>query len=375
MASVPPPPTESQPVDSERPTSSGESKRPSPRESKRAEKPPRVEPSYGSDENGLVWAYWCEAEKAPRLIEGPAVLEALADTTSPGFAWLHFNLSNANAARWLDEHLELPEAFYEALEETTGSTRLERDDESLVAVVHDVLFDFGFDAADIATVNVVTQPRLLVSARTRPLRSIDRLRAEVKGGEPFRSSAELFARLLRDQAEVLADILRQVGTRIDAIEDAILTKGGQKHRAELGSLRRLLVRLRRLLAPEPAALFRLLGRPPSWLGSEDVVDLRQAAEEFSIVVSESTGISERIKLLQEEIAARSSEENNTSLFVLTLVTTAALPFNVVGALFGMNVGGIPLAESPRGFWSIVALVAVFTAVVGYLVARRRQNSA
>jgi zinc transporter len=29
-----------------------------------------------------------------------------------------------------------------------------------------------------------------------------------------------------------------------------------------------------------------------------------------------------------------------------------LPTTIISGLFGMNVGGIPLAESPHGFWTV-----------------------
>ena len=52
-------------------------------------------------------------------------------------------------------------------------------------------------------------------------------------------------------------------------------------------------------------------------------------------------LQERIKLLQEEIAAHVGEQNSRSLFVLTIVTVLALPINITTGLMGMNVGGIP----------------------------------
>ena len=81
------------------------------------------------------------------------------------------------------------------------------------------------------------------------------------------------------------------------------------------------------------------------------------------------GLQERIKLLQEEIAAAVQESNSRSLFVLTVVTVLALPINILAGLFGMNVGGVPLANDPRGFWIIVAVVLAFTAVAGWLALR------
>jgi hypothetical protein len=73
---------------------------------------------------------------------------------------------------------------------------------------------------------------------------------------------------------------------VDEIEDKVLTNRISVSRTELGALRRVLVRLQRLLAPEPAALFRLLSRPPAWVGAEDVQDMREAAEEFSVAVAD-----------------------------------------------------------------------------------------
>jgi zinc transporter len=61
-----------------------------------------------------------------------------------------------------------------------------------------------------------------------------------------------------------------------------------------------------------------------------------------------------------------AEANNRSLYVLTIVTVLALPINIMAGLFGMNVGGIPLAEHAHGFWIVVALIATFTAIAAWL---------
>jgi len=52
-----------------------------------------------------------------------------------------------------------------------------------------------------------------------------------------------------------------------------------------------------------------------------------------------------------------------------VVTVLALPINILAGLFGMNVGGIPLAENSHGFWILVSLVLAFTAVAGWLALR------
>jgi zinc transporter len=134
-----------------------------------------------------------------------------------------------------------------------------------------------------------------------------------------------------------------------------------------------LVRLQRLLAPEPAALFRLLTKPPAWILDDDLQELRQSTEEFNVALSDMSALQERIKLLQEEIAGRVAEASNRTLYVLTVVTVLALPINIIAGLLGMNVGGIPLSEHPMGFWIVVAIIVVFTALAAWIAFRKSRD--
>ncbi|PYJ50209.1 MAG: hypothetical protein DME83_10125, partial [Verrucomicrobia bacterium] len=72
----------------------------------------------------------------------------------------------------------------------------------------------------------------------------------------------------------------------------------------------------------------------------------------------ASALVERVKQLQEELAALVNEQTNRTLFVLTVVTVLALPINLVAGLFGMNVGGIPLAQHPYGFLLVVGPLLV-----------------
>lgn len=335
----------------------------------------KPDPTYGSDEHGLVWGFRFRPGQAAQPITAATAAELLAAADSRSrqeFFWLHFSLANTASETWLQQNLNLPETFYDSLHSELGSTRLEQDAGALVAVIYDVLFDFSFDASNISTTSLCIGPRLLVSGRLRPLRSVDHLRAAVRAGEDFRSPVELLAHLLRDQAGVLVDILRQATARVDQIEDRLLANRLSSNRAEIGNLRRVLVRLQRLLAPEPAALFRLLNRPPDWISKEDAQELRQAAEEFSGAVTDSAALVERVKLIQEELMALVNEQTNRTLYVLTVVTVLALPINMVAGLFGMNVGGVPLAEHGYGFLMVAGFLVVLTALLAYLVFNRRE---
>jgi zinc transporter len=328
---------------------------------------------YGGDANGLIcgFRFALGGHVTALDTEAAAAWLALPAADRPGaFLWLHFNLNHRSAERWLSACSGLDPSFYEALHEGSRTTRIERVHDSVFAVLNDVTYDFAFEASQVATLWVSARQHLVVTARRSPLRSVDRLRAAVNRGDAVPSAAALLDHLLREQADELQRIARTASERVDDLEDLLLAGRAARPVAELAQLRRMSVRLQRLLAPEPGAFFRMLAQPPLWISDADRQRLQQANEEFAVVLRDIGALQERSKLLQEESTARVAEQNNRSLFVLTMVTVLALPINLISGLLGMNVGGVPLNQHPFGFWLVLALIVGVTATIGWLAVRR-----
>ena len=144
----------------------------------------------------------CLSSKSVRtLADCDADIAEYAERNAKNLAWLSESFATAKAhgspgimvVIQADPGFDWPESFYEGLHGETASTRLEQQDLTLVSILHDVLFGFAFDPADISTVILCITPHLVVSARLKPLRSVDRLRAAVRAGHPFGSSAAALA--------------------------------------------------------------------------------------------------------------------------------------------------------------------------------------
>jgi zinc transporter len=325
---------------------------------------------YGSEKTGLISGYLFEPGECGRSVDADEACDALARGTT-AFAWLHFNLANQASLRWLRQRLSLADGFYDSLQQAT-STRLEVAGASVVAIINDATV-FGLETGEVSTLGVCVSARLFVSARHTPLRSVDRLRDAVRAGECFQSPLELLAHLLRDQADILAQIVRDAGVEVNTIEDRLFANQIATSRPKLGAIRRMLVRLQRLLAPEPSALFRMLSRPLHWVHAGDVDQLRQAAEELSSSVSDCVALVERVRLLQEEASASINEQTNRILFILTGVTVVTLPMTIIPGFLGMNVGGIPLRDHGGGFWMVVAFVLGVAALGALLLVRSSRD--
>ncbi len=78
---------------------------------------------------------------------------------------------------------------------------------------------------------------------------------------------------------------------------------------------------------------------------------------------------DRAAVIQDEIANRIAEHTNRNMYTLSVVAALMLPLGVITGLFGMNVGGIPLADNKSGFLAITLLLSAVV-ILQVLIFRR-----
>jgi len=151
----------------------------------------------------------------------------------------------------------------------------------------------------------------------------------------------------------------------------IIEGSGQQIRSGILELRREVIKLRRYLAPQREALSRLYAEKVSWLSEHDRLEVREASDKITRYVEDLDSARDRAGVTFEELSSRQAEQMNSRMYVLSLIAGLFLPLGFLTGLLGINVGGIPLAESPWGFFEVVAFLIVV--IVVQIVVFRRKN--
>lgn len=305
-------------------------------------------------EGGLICGYQLLDDGLVRNLPVDGIVEALAHREL--VTWLHFNLSDARARRWLLDAGLLPAALREVLHEHDDNRRIEGADDGLLLVMSDFTFDAEADPSEVGPLWCFVSPHLLITARTRPLRSVDELRLELRGGRTeARTGVELLATLLELRSARLRRLANEMIEHLDEIEDEILAGNIKEQREQLGRTRRLCARLRRQFVPERGDLNKFLHRPTTMLGKTDSEALQESTETLGFAIEEIAELYERAKLLQEELASRLAENTGRNLYVLSILTAVLLPMTLVTGIFGMNVADLPGLHQDS-FWRIMLLI-------------------
>lgn len=304
-----------------------------------------------NDDSGLI----CAFRLSPLSSAGREALAESPDTP----LWLHFNVSDSRARRWLRAQPDIPAAAHEALLGSHPRVHVQKLEHGFVAVLGDLNHGFDSDPEGFGELRLLVTATRVVSTRRHPLRTVDQLRRALSDGVsvPEGSTLGLFQRLIETLAETFSSVTEKLGEQVDDAEDRILAGAYQKPGRALGAIRRLLVRLRRLLVANRSALLRAPERLLPVDDTEHRRGLREALDRLDAVSQDLELVLERARLLEEEIARRLSETTNRSLFVLSIVTTALLPITLITGVFGMNMGGLPWLDSPHGFERVLWMMA------------------
>ena len=200
---------------------------------------------------------------------------------------------------------------------------------------------------------------------------MDKLRREIGGGLKVDRPVAIITHFLHHVTETLSDLLVELTNNVDDLEEDLLAGKLDCQVPELGRIRRVAVRLRRHMVPQAHALTSLLSRLPPWVGEDGARDLRAAVERLAALGHDLDLVQERARLVGDQLSGRLMEATNRNLYILSIVTVIFMPMTLVTGIFGMNLGGMPGAQHPIGFWYGIVFMVALGGVTAWLLRKLR----
>ncbi|WP_110657323.1 zinc transporter ZntB [Salinicola halimionae] len=319
------------------------------------------------NETALVAAYELNGRGGGKLLSIRQLREAWADPERP--LWMHLDFRHDDVHTYLEEIAGLDEAVVEALLEEDTRPRVAKFGEGAVSSLRGINLNPGAAPEDLISLRLWIAPTRLITLRRRPLRSVSDVREKIDSGNGALSIPDLLAWLTEALVDKVGDISHQIDDRLGELEEDQLSDR-EVDPDDLSRLRRSLITLRRFMGPQRDCLDQL-AQGPDWLDGDTKVSIRESANQLSRYVEDFHAMQERALILQEQLVNEHNERLNQRMYMLAIVTTVFLPLSFLTGLLGVNVGGIPGADSPHGFLIFLVLMAVIGGWVMWLLKRKR----
>lgn len=303
---------------------------------------------------GLVFGFHFHDGQARPVSDATlgAALEAGHD-----WLWLHLALSDHRARRFLETMPGIADDARALMLSAEDRIQLHLTEGGAFGILPDIERDFVDQTLGAGRFFFWLDGQHLLTARRHPLRAAEHLRDQVAGGLALASPAQALARLPEHFAALVEARLVSLAAELGRIEDEVLADRFSDTKA-LGALRRELSRYAREFSGLRAAVHRAMSARHGGLTNSPLLEqlppLLQEVEDFD---RDAGALTDRARLIYEEIETRAAATTNRSLAALTVASTLLLPPTLVSGMFGMNLTGIPWGQHPHGFWIVAALIA------------------
>jgi zinc transporter len=317
-----------------------------------------------TDDDGLVYAYQLDGSGAGRALDWEGVRSWQAER---GDLWVHLDRRVEASREWLRAGSGLDPVAVEALLAEETRPRSVAIGDGLMVILRGVNLNPGAEPEDMVSIRLWVDARRIISIRARRVMAV----SDIKDRIEERRGPATAARFLVDLASRLVDrmgpVLDELDDEADDLENQILE--GEEHavRVRLRDIRRTAIALRRHLAPQREALSRLQGEEQPWIDAALRMRLREVADRVTHYVENLDELREHAAVIQDEIANRMSEKMNRNMYILSVVAAVMLPLGLITGLLGINVGGIPGADSPLGFATVCGILVALVVVEILLV--------
>ena len=285
-------------------------------------------------------------------------------TGDNGTLWIHLDVHDDPSREWLENASGLDPTIIDTLLADETRPRSFATESGLLVVLRGVNTNPGSDPEDMVSIRLWIEGNRIISTRRRKLLSVTDLRDSLSRGAGPTSSGQFLCALVARLADRIGDFIDDIEARVGQAEESMDNVEQTEFRHTITTLRQQVALVRRYLAPQRDALDRLYKQPGGWLSDADHRDLRDEADRITRYLEDLDLARERTMVLREEFLGQLAQEQNSRMYVLSVVAAVFLPLTFITGLLGMNVGGLPGIENPRGF--LASLVVMVVAGVGLL---------
>ena len=278
-----------------------------------------------------------------------------------GVLWIHIERDDPTAQAWVRERSGIDPLIVESLLAEESRPRVEAVEDGLLVVLRGVNRQEGENPIDLVPLHVWGDAERVISLRDKDhyLMALRDIRETLTKGRGVLSSGQLFALIADKVVKYVEPLVEELEGQVDALDEdlADIRESGEA-RQRLNRIRRSAISLRRYLAPQREALFRLQAEETSWLAPRDKILIREVTDKVLRYVENLDAIRDRTTLLHEELTAQLSERIASNAHRLTAIAALLLPPSLLAGMLGANIGGIPGTDDPWAFVALCLLVIV-----------------
>jgi magnesium transporter len=304
-----------------------------------------------------LWScYYGPREGIKQRLPVEEIASALA--SGEGTLWVDIDTRKSEQVALLTDVFHFHPLAIEEAVNPESRVKLEEFDRYVLLIVRTIAFlETTEDPYDLDTVNIsfFLGKNYLVTvhgADTNPVEATEQL-LQRKPELVAHGPARLMHAIVDQAVDAYFPIIDKLDEFMDSLEEKIYGTFDQNALREVFAVKRLVLSLRRHLAPERDALSVLTNRPSALLTPDTQIYFRDIQDHVLRIYDALENFRDLLSSTLDSYLTQVSNRLGMATKALAVVATVTLPFVVVSGMWGMNFEHIPLHTHPHGFMILV----------------------
>lgn len=323
-----------------------------------------------------VWAYHAGEARLREHVPLAAVSDLLDDPTT--LVWVDLTSPQPAALAALGEECRLHPLALEDAQHAHQRPKLDEYAGFFFLVFYAARYHAAADAIDTDEVALFIGQRFLITVHQRPVAQIDDSVRRWRQSPPALGhdlGALLYA-LLDSMVDSYFPVLDAIGDQVDAVQEAIFSGPDQTTLRKLARLRRHLLQVRRVLAPEREVINTLLRREQPILPQSTVVYFSDIYDHIIRLIDTVDTHRDLLSTATDSYLSVTSNNLNQVMKVLTGWSIILMSASLIASIYGMNFDpdsspfNMPELRWPAGYPATLLLMLVIGGLL-YVNFRRR----
>ncbi|MDH5750079.1 MAG: zinc transporter ZntB, partial [Rhodospirillales bacterium] len=247
--------------------------------------------------------------------------------------------------------------------------RIMEANDALIVFLRGVNLNPGAEPDDMVSIRVFVEHNRIISLCHRRLMAVGDIIETIEPGKGPTSPGGFIVRLGERLTARMEPVIENLDDRVSQLEDAVLSQGEADLPDDFSDLRVTIIHLLRYLTPQREAFSELKTKSLSGITKAHRIRLAEISDRAFRYVEDLTSLRDRLTIIHDEIRVKSNERLNKSMYLLTLIASILLPPSLIAGLLGVNVGGIPGAETTWAFVAVILLVIVLGGIEVWILRR------
>ena len=300
-----------------------------------------------------IWScYYDPRAGIKQNLSVPEISAALA--SGVGTLWVDLDTRKTDQLSILKDIFKFHPLSIEDALNPKSRVKLEEFDRYIFLIVRTIAFcESTDDPYDLETANIAfylgkNYVVTVHGADTNPVETTTELlqrKPELAAYGP----ARLMHAIVDQAVDAYFPVIDRLDDFMDGLEEKIFSRFDEGALREVFAVKRLVLSLRRHLAPERDALTVLTNRPSTLLTPDTQIYFRDIYDHVLRIYDSLEQFRDLLSSTLDSYLTQVSNRLGTATKALSVVATVTLPFVVVSGMWGMNFDHIPLHNHPHGF--------------------------